>query len=92
MRYGAACGETTDVGARNDRIDTRRPLGQLSAVNRKPRVQAAAKIIKRNLKAQAVRIWDVSAKDITIWSEAYLQAHRAELVAAANEVVRWGRT
>jgi hypothetical protein len=52
--------------------------------------QAASKEAKRQLQAQGLRPSQFSLRELTLRAEAYLAAHREELVAEAREIVaRW---
>jgi len=46
--------------------------------------QSAQRAIKAKLRAQGVRLHDISARDLRIQAEAYFNAHRAELIAELN--------
>jgi hypothetical protein len=50
--------------------------------------QRAIRIIKKQLAADGVRIGDVTSRDLKIWANEYLQAHRSELIEATIEWVR----
>jgi hypothetical protein len=50
----------------------------------------AIKIVKRELQAKGVRIWDVTQRDIVLMAEAYFEANRAELIRVAIDTVRTG--
>ena len=41
-----------------------------------------------NARTQAIRLSQVTVRDLHIWAEAYLEVHRAALVAEAIETVR----
>jgi hypothetical protein len=49
--------------------------------------QSAQKAVKRQLRAQGVRLWDVTAKDISIQARAWLDAHRDQLIAEAEHAI-----
>jgi hypothetical protein len=49
--------------------------------------QSAQKAVKRQLRAQGVRLWDVTAKDISIQARAWLEVHREELIAEAEHAI-----
>ncbi len=49
--------------------------------------QRAIKAIKRQFKAQGVRLSEVSNRDIHILADAYLEVHRAQLVAEAEKII-----
>jgi hypothetical protein len=49
--------------------------------------RSATNAVKRQLQAQGVRLSEVSAKEIMVRAEAFFQAHRAELIAKAEEVI-----
>ena len=63
------------------------PCGNRSAVLCTLARQKAIKAIKRQLQARGIRITDVTARDIHIWADAYLAAHRQELIEQAIEMV-----
>jgi hypothetical protein len=50
--------------------------------------QRTIKIVKRELAAKAVRIWDVTQCDLVRLAEAYFESHRAELIRVAIDTVR----
>jgi hypothetical protein len=53
--------------------------------------QRTIKIVKRELAAKGVRIWDVTSCDLVRLAEAYFEsAHRAELIRVAIDTVRTG--
>ena len=49
---------------------------------------AATKVIKRQIAARGEKLREWSAKDLRIEAEAYLEANRAELLAATIEAIR----
>ena len=52
--------------------------------------QSARRAIKRQFQAQGVRLSDVTARDLTIWAEAWFDTHRQELIAEAeNAIATW---
>lgn len=50
--------------------------------------QRAIRIIKKQIAADGVRLGDVTSRDLKIWANYYLEAHRAELIEATIEWVR----
>jgi hypothetical protein len=48
--------------------------------------QRAIRIIKKQIAADGVRLGDVTARDLKIWANYYLEAHRSELTAW---VIEW---
>jgi hypothetical protein len=50
--------------------------------------QRAMRIVKQQLAAQNVKIWDVTSRDLKLWADGYLRTHRAELIAAIIRMVR----
>ena len=50
-------------------------------------LQSSKRAIKRQLRAQGVRLHDVTARDLTIWAEAWFNAHRQELIAEAEDAI-----
>jgi hypothetical protein len=50
-------------------------------------VHSATKAVKRRLRAQGIRLHEVTAKDIRIRAEAYFEVHRAELIAQAERAI-----
>ena len=49
--------------------------------------QSSKRAIKRQLRAQGIRINDVSAREIAIWAEFWFTMHRHELIAEAEHVI-----
>jgi hypothetical protein len=49
--------------------------------------QSAQRAVKARLRARGVRLWDVTAKDISIRARAWFDAHREELIAEAEQVI-----
>lgn len=49
--------------------------------------QAAIKAVKRQLQAQGVKLYSLSAKDIRALADVYLAQHREQLVAEAKQIV-----
>ena len=53
-------------------------------------LQAAMKITKHQLRAQGLKPMHMPHRELRVRAEAYLKAHREELIAEAKEVVeRW---
>jgi hypothetical protein len=50
--------------------------------------QRAMRIVKQQLAAQNVKIWDVTSRDLKLWADGYLKAHRGELYEATIRMVR----
>jgi len=50
--------------------------------------QRTIKVVKRELQAKGVRIWDVTQCDLVRLAEAYFESHRAELIRVAIDTVR----
>jgi hypothetical protein len=50
-------------------------------------LQSAQKAVNARLRAQDVRLWDVTAKDISIQARAWLDAHRDQLIAEAEHAI-----
>src|SRR5262249_10096924 len=50
--------------------------------------QRAMRIVKQQLAAQNVKIWDVTSRDLKLWADGYLRTHRAELIEATIRMVR----
>jgi len=50
--------------------------------------QRTIKIVKRELAAKGVRIWDATQCDLVRLAEAYFESHRAELIRVAIDTVR----
>lgn len=63
------------------------PYGNRSAVLCTLARQKAIKAIKRQIQSQGLRLANFSARDIHIWVDAYLEAHRQELIEQAKEMV-----
>ena len=49
--------------------------------------QSAVREIKRQLRAQGVRLHDVPVRELRIQAEVWFDAHRAELIAQAEHVI-----
>ena len=49
--------------------------------------QSARRAIKAQLKAEGLKISQFTAKDISIRADAWFDAHRAELIAEAEQVI-----
>ena len=49
--------------------------------------QSAKRAIKAQLKAEGLKVSQFSAKDISIRADAWFDAHRAELIAEAEQVI-----
>jgi hypothetical protein len=49
--------------------------------------QSAQRAIKARLRAQGVRLTDVTAKDISIQARAWFDVHRDKLIAEAEQVI-----
>jgi hypothetical protein len=43
--------------------------------------------VKRQLQAQAVWLGDVTSREISIWAQAWFDAHSAELIAEAKHTI-----
>jgi len=50
--------------------------------------QRTLKIVKQQLQAKGVRIWDVTHRDLALLAEAYFFSHREECIRVACDVVR----
>jgi hypothetical protein len=50
--------------------------------------QRTIKIVKRELAAKGVRIWDVTSCELARLAEAYFESHRAELIRVAIDTIR----
>jgi hypothetical protein len=50
-------------------------------------LQSAQKTIRARLRAQGVKLYDLSFRELRIQAEAYFDAHRAELIAEAEHVI-----
>jgi hypothetical protein len=72
-------------------ISLSQPFGNRSAVLCTLARQKAVKAIKRQLQARGIRLNDVTARDIHIWADAYLEVHRQELIEQAMEMVSSSR-
>jgi hypothetical protein len=53
-------------------------------------IQAAKNAVKNQIRAQGLRIWDFTAKDIAIRAEAWLAAHPELIVEARAKAARLG--
>jgi len=52
--------------------------------------QSAKRAVKRQFQAQGVKLHDLTARQITIWAEAWFDAHSAELIAEAkHNIATW---
>ena len=52
--------------------------------------QSAKRAVKRQFQAQGVRLHDLSARQITIWAQAWFDAHSAELIAEdKHNIATW---
>ena len=52
--------------------------------------QSAKRAVKRQFQAQGVKLHDLTARQITIWAEAWFNAHSAELIAEAkHNIATW---
>jgi hypothetical protein len=49
--------------------------------------QSAKRALKAQLKAEGLKVSQFSAKDISIRADAWFDAHRAELIAEAEQVI-----
>jgi hypothetical protein len=50
--------------------------------------QRTLKIVKQQLQAKGVRIWDVTHRDLVLLAEAYFASHRNECVRVAIDTIR----
>ena len=50
--------------------------------------QRAIKIVKAELAAKGVRIWDVTSAQLQLLAQAYVQSHREEMIRVACDTVR----
>jgi hypothetical protein len=50
--------------------------------------QRAIKIVKQELAAQGIKLWDVTSAQIQLLAAAYVQAHRDEMIKVACDTVR----
>jgi hypothetical protein len=50
--------------------------------------QRAIKIVKRELAAQAIPIWNVTSAQIQLLAQAYVAEHREEMIRVAIDTVR----
>jgi len=60
------------------------PVGNRSAV---VCTLARQKAVKQQLRAQGLKLAQFSSRDIHIWADAFLEAHRQELIEQAREMV-----
>jgi hypothetical protein len=49
--------------------------------------QSAKRAVKRQFQAQGVKLHDVTTREISIWAEAWFNAHSAELIAEAKHTI-----
>jgi hypothetical protein len=49
--------------------------------------QSAQRIVRAKLRAEGVRLYDLSYRDLRIQAEEYFDAHRDELIAEAEHVI-----
>jgi len=52
------------------------------------RRQRAIKIVKAELAAQGIKLWDVTSAQIQLLAQAYVQSHREEMIRVAIDTVR----
>src|SRR6516164_6178631 len=50
--------------------------------------QRAIKIVKQELAAKGIKLWDVTSAQIQLLAAAYVQAHREEMIKVACDTVR----
>jgi hypothetical protein len=50
--------------------------------------QRAIKIVKQELAAQGIKLWDVTSAQIQLLAQAYVQSHREEMIRVACDTVR----
>src|SRR5262249_30469902 len=63
------------------------PYGNRSAVLCTLARQRAVNAVKEQLRAQGLKLAQFSSRDIHIWADAFLEAHRRELIEQAMEMV-----
>src|SRR5262249_9536308 len=61
------------------------PYGNRSAVLCTLARQRAVNAVKEQLRAQGLKLAQFSSRDIHIWADAFLEAHRRELIEQAME-------
>ena len=49
--------------------------------------QSAQRIVRAKLRAEGVRLYDLSYRDLRLQAEEYFDAHRAELITQAEHVI-----